>query len=97
VREGQGLENSLPLAIASKLWFSQWLPEWLPEITVENLRVGNTRVTIHFQRKSDGSTDYWVLSREGNVHVLRQPSPWSLTVDWPERVKDALFSLVPGH
>ncbi|HKR82690.1 MAG TPA: glycogen debranching N-terminal domain-containing protein [Terriglobales bacterium] len=86
-----------PYAAANLLILDPHLPEWLPEITVENMRVGNTRVTIHFQRKSDGSTDYRVLNLEGNLHVVRQPSPWSLTAEWPERVKDALFSLIPGH
>lgn len=86
-----------PYAVASLLIIDPHLPDWLPEMTVENLKVGPSRVTIHFQRQSDGSTDYRVLDLEGKLHILRQPSPNSLTTDWAERVKDALFSLVPGH
>ena len=86
-----------PYAAANLLILDPHLPEWLPEITVENMRVGNARVAIHFSHASDGSTDYRVLDLQGDLHILRQPSPWSLTADWPERVKDTLSSLVPWH
>ena len=86
-----------PYAAANLLILDPHLPAWLPEITVQNMRVGRARSTIHFERKSDGSTGYQVEESEGELHVLRQPSPWSLTSDWPERVKDTLFSLLPGH
>lgn len=76
-----------PYAAANLLILDPHLPEWLPEITVDNMRVGNARVTIHFQRRSNGSTEYRVLSREGNLHILRQPSPWSLTAQWPSGQK----------
>jgi glycogen debranching enzyme len=93
----RALLGLFPYAAANLLILDPHLPEWLPEITVENLCVGNARLSIHFERKTDGSTDYKVRHLEGDLHVLRQPSPWSLTAEWPERAKDALFSLVPGH
>lgn len=93
----RALLGVFPYAAANLLILDPHLPEWLPEITLENLRVGKARVTIHFERKQDASTDYKVVNLEGELHVLRQPSPWSLTAEWPERVKDVLLSLVPGH
>lgn len=86
-----------PYAAANLLILDPHLPEWLPEITIENMRIGRAHTTINFQRKSDGSTDYRITELEGILHVIRQPSPWSLTADWAERVKDTLFSLLPGH
>ncbi|WP_437603091.1 hypothetical protein [Sorangium sp. So ce590] len=38
-------------------------------------------------------TRFEVLERRGNLHVVRQPSPWSLTADPAERIKDVLSSL----
>src|SRR6185312_6967380 len=93
----RALLGLFPYAAANLLILDPHLPEWLPEITVENLCVGTARLSIQFERKTDGSTDYKVRHLEGDLHVLRQPSPWSLTANWPERVKDILFSLVPGH
>ena len=71
------------------------LPEWLPSVTLNNLRVGAARVDLRFLRRPNGRTDYEVLSRDGTVHVLRQPSPQSLTAGWAERVRDAVGSLLP--
>ena len=72
------------------------MPEWLPEITSENLRVGDAVVTIRFYRTKRGNGDYEVLDKHSSLHVLRQPSPWSPTATFAERLKDALTSLVPG-
>jgi hypothetical protein len=74
-----------------------WLPEWLPEITLANLHVGEAVTTVRFYRKPDGASDYEVLDKRGTLHVLRQPSPWSLTASFAERLKDALTSLLPGR
>jgi hypothetical protein len=35
-----------------------------------------------------------VLDKRGALHVIRQPSPWSLTASFAERTKDILTSLV---
>jgi hypothetical protein len=43
-----------------------------------------------------GAGSYEVLDKRGPLHVLRQPSPWSLTAGFGERLKDALTSLLPG-
>ena len=85
-----------PYAPLDLLLVDPHLPEWLPEITLRNLRVGKARADIRFHRKEDGNSSYDVLDVRGRLHVLRQPSPWSLTARFGERLKDALTSLVPG-
>jgi hypothetical protein len=69
---------------------------WLPEITLRNIRVGKATVDIRFYRKQDGNSDYEVLGKRGRLNVVRQPSPWSLTAEFGERVRDAIESLLPG-
>jgi len=73
------------------------LPEWLPQLTLEHIRIGKAVATLRFERKKDGTTDYRIVDVQGKLHVLRQPSPWSLTSGWAERLKDAVFSLLPEH
>lgn len=46
-------------------------------------------VSLQFFRTADGKSDYKIIDLQGTLHVLRQPSPWSFTADWGERVKDA--------
>lgn len=93
----QALLGVYPYAPANVLFVDPHLPEWLPHVTLQNLRVGKAMVTLSFRRNEDGASDYSIEEIEGTLHVLRQPSPWSLTADWAERVKDAVMSLVPGH
>ncbi len=61
---------------------------------MEDLAVGEARVSLSFRRDQNGRTDYKVERLEGALHLLRQPSPWSLTSDWGERVRDAVSSLL---
>jgi hypothetical protein len=72
------------------------LPEWLPELTVRGLRVGEAAADLRFFRGEDGRSDWELLEQKGTLHVLRQPSPWSLTATFAERLRDALGSLLPG-
>ncbi len=92
----QALLGLYPYAPLKVLFLDPWLPEWLPEVTVEDMRVGDALITLQFRRDRDGRTDFTVKSLEGTLHILRQPSPWSLTADWGERVKDAVSSLLPA-
>ena len=92
----QSLLGLYPYAPLNLLLLDPHLPEWLPEITLTRLRVGQATVSIRFYRDGDGASDYEVLEKEGTLHTLRQPSPWSLTATWAERLKDALVSLLPG-
>jgi hypothetical protein len=84
-----------PYAPLNTLIVDPHLPEWLPEITLEDLRIGDSAISIRFYREKDGSSDYGILNQQGTLHLLRQPSPWSLTADFGERLKDALMSLTP--
>jgi glycogen debranching enzyme len=92
----QSMLGLYPYAPLHMLLVDPHLPDWLPEITLEGLRVGKATATLRFFR--DGETSDWrVVEQEGPLHVLRQPSPWSLTAGFGERLKDALASLLPGR
>ena len=92
----QAMLGLYPYAPLKLLLIDPHLPEWLPEITLDNLRVGQATATIRFFRKENGESSYEVLEKRGALHVIRQPSPWSLTATFAERLKDALVSLRPG-
>ena len=51
------------------LYLDPVLPNWLPEITVHNLRVGTSTVTLRFWREQD-ETRYDVLSSSGGLNVM---------------------------
>jgi glycogen debranching enzyme len=92
----QSLLGVYPYAPLKMLLVDPQLPPWLPEITLENVRVGGASADIRFFRKESGGSDYEVLETRGTLHVVRQPSPWSLTASFGERLKDALTSFLPG-
>ncbi|MFP4600526.1 MAG: glycogen debranching N-terminal domain-containing protein [Persicimonas sp.] len=92
----QAMCGLYPYAPLKMLLVDPHLPDWLPEITLEDLQVGDARVTLNFRRDGDKTT-YRVQKLDGTLHVLRQPSPWSLTAGPGERVADALRSLLPGR
>lgn len=93
----QAMLGLYPYAPLKMLLVDPHLPDWLPEVTVQNLKVGRAHVTLNFFRKSDGTSDYRILEKVGRLHVVRQPSPWSLTAGYAERVKDVLTDLLPTH
>lgn len=92
----QALLGLYPFAPLKMLVIDPHLPEWLPEITLRDLRVGKARITIRFRRGANGRTTWRVLDREGTLHVVRQPTPWSLTAGPLERIADAISSLAGG-
>ncbi len=92
----QAMLGIYPYAPLNVLLVDPHLPEWLPQIVVRGLRVADATVTIGFRRLEDGTSTYDVLEQRGDLHVIRQPSPWSLTANFGERVKDAIVSLLPG-
>jgi glycogen debranching enzyme len=92
----QALLGLYPYAPLRMLIVDPHLPDWLPGITLANLRVGEAVATIRFFRRPNGTSDYRVLAQRGRLHVIRQPSPWSLTAGPVERLVDALRSLLPG-
>src|SRR5438445_1350985 len=50
------------------LYVDPVLPHWLPDITLHDLRVGASKVTLRFWTEN-GETRYEVLSCEGELHV----------------------------
>jgi glycogen debranching enzyme len=93
----QAILGLYPYAPLHTLLVDPHLPAWLPEITLSNLHVGEGTLTVRFYRNKNGASDYEVLDKRGHVHVLRQPSPFSLTASYAERIKDALMSMLPGR
>jgi glycogen debranching enzyme len=92
----QSMVGVYPYAPLNLLFVDPHLPEWLPEITLANLRVAKAVLTIRFFRKDNGASDYEIEEQQGKVHIIRQPSPWSLTAHVPERMIDILKSFLPG-
>ena len=93
----QALLGLYPYAPLNALLVDPHLPAWLPELTLERLRIGDAVVTLRFFRGDDGRSDYRVVEQRGPCHVIRQPSPWSLTASSWERLTDLLTSLLPGR
>jgi glycogen debranching enzyme len=93
----QALLGLYPYAPLHLLVVDPHLPEWLPELTLRDLRVGKARVTIRFRRDADGQTGYRIVEQEGPLHVVRQATPWSLTSQPADRIRDVLASFLPGH
>jgi hypothetical protein len=90
----QAMLGLYPYAPLHILMVDPQLPEWLPEFVVRNLKVGRAGVTIRFFRMLNGRSDYEVQDLSGSLHVIRQPSPWSIKSGYAERIRDALGSLV---
>ena len=71
----QALLGLRPIAPLSLLLVDPHLPQWLPELTLKGLVVGRARIDIAFSRRSNGSTGFRVLRREGTLRVIEQPVP----------------------
>lgn len=76
----QAMLGLQPFAASGLLLVDPHLPEWLPTITVHHLRVGEAAVSLRFDRQPDGRTNHEVLEIQGELQVLRAPSPWSLVL-----------------
>jgi len=50
------------------------LPRWLPDITLHNLRVGESTITLRFW-KENKETRHEVLALEGDLLVQRRSGP----------------------
>jgi glycogen debranching enzyme len=53
------------------LYVNPDLPNWLPEITLHNLRVGNSTVTLRFWREGD-MTRHDILGANGDIRVATE-------------------------
>jgi glycogen debranching enzyme len=91
----QAMLGLYPYAPLRTLFVDPHLPEWLPDIRLADLRVGAARITLRFRRSKDGETRYTVESLDGPLRVVRQPSPWSVTAGWGERISDLGASALP--
>jgi len=89
----QAMLGLYPYAPLNLLIVDPHLPEWLPELTVSNLRVGEAVVTLRFRRQTSGHSDYDVIAKSGSLHIVRQPSPWSLEAGLGERFADVVSSV----
>ena len=85
-----------PFAPLNMLFIDPQLPEWLPELTLHRMRVADAVITIRFYRTASGRSDYEICDQKGTLHVIRQPSPWSLNATVPERLRDILEGFLPG-
>ncbi|HEX3604400.1 MAG TPA: hypothetical protein VH134_00650, partial [Candidatus Dormibacteraeota bacterium] len=52
------------------------LPPWCPELRMDNIRVGEARLTLIAVRREDGSCEIDVDSRGGSLVVVRGRAPW---------------------
>jgi glycogen debranching enzyme/short-subunit dehydrogenase len=72
------------------------LPDWVPELIVRNLRVSAASVSLHFRRDETGATRYEVLEKQGNLHIIHQPPPDSLTAGIWDRLGALADGLLPA-
>jgi glycogen debranching enzyme len=91
----QAVLGLYPYAPLRALFVDPHLPAWLPSLTLRGLRVGEASVDLRFERHASGRSDFAVLEKRGRLHVIRQPSPWSLTAGAGERIRDVIESLLP--
>jgi glycogen debranching enzyme len=71
----QALLGMRPIAPLGLLLIDPHLPAWLPDLRLSGVRVGQTQFDLAFERKTDGTTRWRVLRREGRIRVHRQPVP----------------------
>jgi glycogen debranching enzyme len=87
-----GLQPVAPLHL---LAIDPMLPDWLPEVTLEGLRLGETRATLRFWRREDGYTDAEVVRKRGPLRLVRQPPPESLSAGLGDRFRALVDSVLP--
>jgi hypothetical protein len=92
----QAMLGLRPIAPLGVLLVYPELPEWLPDLTLHDLHVGNTTLSIQFRRERDGTTDYRVLNRSGLVRVLRDPPDLSVRHGRLHKLGGPLWSALTG-
>jgi glycogen debranching enzyme len=93
----QSLLGLYPYAPSKLLFLDPHLPKWLPDLVVRDLHVGEAAITLRFERTRQGHTTYRVLKKSGELHVIRQASPWSLTETVAHRARDLVASALPAR
>jgi glycogen debranching enzyme len=70
----QAMLGFLPDAPRNRLYIDPLLPEWLPDLTVQDLRVGASKLDIHFWREGE-KTEFRVLNGDARIVVRCELSP----------------------
>ncbi len=73
VRLMLGLEADVP---NGRIYVDPLLPPWCPELTLDNVRVGRERITVHARRRSDGRSQARVESHGRGLQVVHGRAPW---------------------
>jgi hypothetical protein len=59
-----------------RIYIDPILPPWCPELNIDNVRVGNDRLSIHVARTSRGDAELDVSSVNRSLEVVHGPAPW---------------------
>lgn len=73
-----GLEPDVP---NGRVYVDPLLPPWCPELTLDNVRVGGERLTVHAWRREDGRSQAEVSTRGHLTVVHGRPSWMELPAD----------------
>jgi glycogen debranching enzyme len=68
-----GLEPDVP---HGRLYIDPVLPSWCPELEVDNMRIGNDRLSIRAVRTARGDAEVDVSSVHHSLEVIHGPSPY---------------------
>jgi hypothetical protein len=68
----QALLGFLPDAPRNKLYVDPLLPTWLPDLTIQDLRIGKHKFSIHFRREGE-RTEFEVF--EGEAKLVERCEP----------------------
>ncbi len=90
----QALLGMRPVAPLGLLLIDPHLPPWLPDLRLSGVRVGQTRIDLTSERRTDGTTRWRVARCEGRIRVLRQPVPQGPGSSLGGRASALLASLV---
>jgi hypothetical protein len=76
------------------------LPAWLKTVIVSNIRVGESRVSIRFERTASGATAYDVVEKTGPLHVMEVAPPQETNgsrQSWREALTAWIVEHAPGR
>lgn len=88
----QTLLGIVPYAARHVLLVDPVLAPWLPEVELHGLRVGGTTASLRCWRDGRNRAHVQVISKDGPLHLLRQPPPGALGVGLGRRLR-ALFGV----
>jgi glycogen debranching enzyme len=86
----QAMLGIVPLAPLDTLIVDPVLPTWLREVTLENIQVGSSRVSLRFRRDGAGETRHEILTMHGELRVLRPKRGEECGPDAQDRIAAAI-------